>query len=439
MKVTGIIAEYDPFHNGHAYHLKQAIKITGSDAVIAVISGNFTQRGMPAFFDKRARAHAALLGGADLVLELPYIYSCNAGSEFARGGIEIFERLGIVTDLVFGSECADLDALKKIADLESGGVDLSSASLDADSICKESAHYSLRGGDKAAEATHLELEQENITRKIRKLMGGGMSYPTALCQAVAVFLGTEYGEILKHPNNVLGVEYIRSLKDLKSEISPHCIQRIGTAHTEKRLEENNIRMASGTALRDQIRAKGIEAARFYMPETSFEIFQKEKVFDLQEKMYELLRYKLIAADSDKIRQIYTVTEGIENRLKGAALRAGRFGEFMKEVRTKRYTDARIRRMLIHILTDFTQQDYAYLKGTAYARVLGFSQTGAELLRAIRKKGQAEVISNLSKLPYYNKKTATTLQWEIKARDLISFMTGRSVIASSERQFIPVRV
>ena len=112
MKTVGIIAEYDPFHNGHAYHLKKAKEITGADAAVAVISGSFTQRGDAAFYSKKARARAALAAGADLVLELPYIYACNAGTEFARGGAAVLDSIGVVTDLVFGSECGDISLLK---------------------------------------------------------------------------------------------------------------------------------------------------------------------------------------------------------------------------------------------------------------------------------------------------------------------------------------
>ena len=412
MNVTGIIAEYDPFHNGHEYHLEEAKKITGADAVIAVISGNFTQRGLPAFFGKSARARAALLGGADLVLELPYIYSCNAGREFARGGVEILESLGVVTDLVFGSECGDLKLLKRIADLD-------------------------RKGSSGAE------ENERVQREVKRLMDGGSSYPTAFSLAVLNICGDAYSQVLDHPNNVLGIEYIRALNAVNSKIRPHCIERTGSGHTETEISEkvfpDERRTASGTALRNKIKSDGVEAVRSFVPASVFRVFRQEAFFDSMDKMYQLLRYRLITADAGRLREIYTVTEGIENRLKGAALQAEDFGGFMDLVRTKRYTDARIRRMLIHILTDFTGRDYEALRGTAYARVLGFSGEGARLLRKIRRNETAEVISNLSGLDALREKTAETLRWEMKACDLISLMSDKPLKQSSERRYVPVRV
>ena len=183
MKVTGIIAEYDPFHNGHRYQLERAVEMSGADAVVVVMSGSFTQRGTPAFYDKMARTHAALMNGADLIIELPYIYACNAGSEFARGGVGILERLGVVTDLAFGSECGDLDQLAEIAAVTS------------------------------------EMSNEApFVSELRRLTGTGLPYPMAVCRAVSAVCGQRYGNILKSPNNVLGIEYLRALdrRSLKS-------------------------------------------------------------------------------------------------------------------------------------------------------------------------------------------------------------------------------
>ena len=192
-------------------------------------------------------------------------------------------------------------------------------------------------------------------------------------------------------------------------------------------------------MRNRISLEGIDGIRPFVPDSAFQVFHQENFFDSMDKLYELLRYRLITADAYRLRDIYTVTEGIENRLKSAALQAEHFDEFMDEIRTKRYTDARIRRMLIHILTDFTTRDYESLKGTAYARVLGFSRTGAELLKRIRKGETTEVISNLSGLKDLGKKTAQTLRWEMKACDLISLISERPLRQSSERRYIPVRI
>ena len=434
MKVTGIIAEYDPFHNGHRYQLERAVEMSGADAVVVVMSGSFTQRGTPAFYDKMARTHAALMNGADLIIELPYIYACNAGSEFARGGVGILERLGVVTDLAFGSECGDLDQLAEIAAVTS------------------------------------EMSDEApFVSELRRLTGTGLPYPMAVCRAVSAVCGQRYGNILKSPNNVLGIEYLRALDRQESEIVPHCIVRRGAAHGEERIlpfspaagksgkrdvSEQSYQFASASALRKILRESGesggqkeagkaageyIGKIAAYLPPESAEIFRKEPFFCDMQKMYRLLRYRLLTSDPEHLRTVYTVSEGIENRLKRAASVAESWEEFLEEAGTKRYTEARIRRMAAHILMDLTGEQYRSLRDTFYARVLGFSETGGKLLRLIRRKGKTEVISNLSGISHLEEKTASALSWDKKAADLRNLLAGRPLRTFSDRRIVPLRI
>lgn len=431
MRVTGIIAEYDPFHNGHAYHLEQARRITEAEAVVAVISGHMTQRGAMSFYGKDARTKAALAGGADLVLELPYIYACNAGSEFSFGGAAVLNSLGVVTDIVFGSECDDISLLKKAAELGDGQQD--------------------------------PLLAEMIRKKIKS----GMSYPAAFSQSAAETGDSRLGEVFQQPNNVLGIGYIRALSELGSGIVPHCVARKGSSHSQAHLtaaeggeepgyrktilsvpgeqigesdEKMKVKTASGTALRKAVREGRMQEAAGYMPDSSADIFRTEKFFGgpEQERLYSFLRYRLLTAEPEHLSRIYSVTEGIENRMKSAALSSETFEEYMRNVKTKRYTWAQIQRMNIHILMDFTSERYKRLRGTSYARVLGFSDRGSKLLRQIRKKGETEVVSNLSGLSHFSERTAEALSLEIRAGDLRNMILDRSVEGFSERRFVPVR-
>ena len=238
MKVTGIIAEYDPFHNGHSYHIKKAREMTGADAIVVVMSGHFTQRGMPAFFSRDARVRMAVDGGADLVIELPYIYACNSSHEFARGAAGILNGIGCVDALVFGAETDDMDTLGKAARAAAGTDDRSSA-------------------------------------YIKEEMKNGVSYPEALTRSVEKIYGAQTAAVLREPNNLLGIEYMKALRELGSGIKPFIVGRRSAAHGEslemlhERKQEQ--RIASGTAVRKAVYAGGARAAEMLVPDTSFSI------------------------------------------------------------------------------------------------------------------------------------------------------------------------
>lgn len=413
MKVTGIIAEYDPFHNGHSYHIKKAREITGADAIVVVMSGHFTQRGMPAFFRRDARVRMAVDGGADLVIELPYIYACNSSHEFARGAAGILNGIGCVDALVFGAETDDMDTLGKAARAAAGTDDRSSA-------------------------------------YIKEEMKNGVSYPEALTRSVEKIYGAQTAAVLREPNNLLGIEYMKALRELGSGIKPFIVGRRSAAHGEslemlhERKQEQ--RIASGTAVRKAVYAGGARAAEMLVPDTSFSIisgYERSSGFSFTEyrdkikkNMFELLKYKIITSDESELAEVYGVAEGLENRLKSCISGAEDIDGLIDSVKSKRYTRARISRTLMHLLINLRTTDFETLRETYCARVLGFSPTGGKLLRLMSESSAIPVFSNLSRLDKRSPEAARVLKYDMRASDVYALLYGSGDAPGRERRFVP---
>ena len=413
MKVTGIIAEYDPFHNGHSYHIKKAREMTGADAIVVVMSGHFTQRGMPAFFSRDARVRMAVDGGADLVIELPYIYACNSSHEFARGAAGILNGIGCVDALVFGAETDDMDTLGRAARAAAGTDDRSSA-------------------------------------YIKEEMKNGVSYPEALTRSVEKIYGAQTAAVLREPNNLLGIEYMKALRELGSGIKPFIVGRRSAAHGEslemlhERKQEQ--RIASGTAVRKAVYAGGARAAEMLVPDTSFSIisgYERSSGFSFTEyrdkikkNMFELLKYKIITSDESELAEVYGVAEGLENRLKSCISGAEDIDGLIDSVKSKRYTRARISRTLMHLLINLRTTDFETLRETYCARVLGFSPTGGKLLRLMSESSAIPVFSNLSRLDKRSPEAARVLKYDMRASDVYALLYGSGDAPGRERRFVP---
>ena len=413
MKVTGIIAEYDPFHNGHSYHIKKAREMTGADAIVVVMSGHFTQRGMPAFFRRDARVRMAVDGGADLVIELPYIYACNSSHEFARGAAGILNGIGCVDALVFGAETDDMDTLGKAARAAAGTDDRSSA-------------------------------------YIKEEMKNGVSYPEALTRSVEKIYGAQTAAVLREPNNLLGIEYMKALRELGSGIKPFIVGRRSAAHGEslemlhERKQEQ--RIASGTAVRKAVYAGGARAAEMLVPDTSFSIisgYERSSGFSFTEyrdkikkNMFELLKYKIITSDESELAEVYGVAEGLENRLKSCISGAEDIDGLIDSVKSKRYTRARISRTLMHLLINLRTTDFETLRETYCARVLGFSPTGGKLLRLMSESSAIPIFSNLSRLDKRSPEAARVLKYDMRASDVYALLYGSGDAPGRERRFVP---
>jgi len=347
MKVVGIIAEYNPFHNGHKYHLEQSKKICNAQYSVAVMSGNFLQRGEPALFDKWTRAKMAVLNGIDLVIELPVIYSCQVAEIFAFGAVKILSSLGIIDYLSFGSEKGNIEELYDLADA-------------------------------------LLNEPMEISDEIKHLMDKGLTYSKALGDTYNKY----YGDILSYPNNVLGIEYIKSILLLKSSIKPVTVKRVMNNYNDAYFTGA---ISSATAIRKALKENPfMEDIQASTPEASWNIIQdsimikKGPVF--WEDFTDILLYQIRKSSYQDIENLPDVKEGLEYRIKKAGNNSTCFEELIDLLKTKRYTRTYLQRSLCHLLLGINKEDIKQAKdilSPVYIRVLALNKKGRDLLKEIR--------------------------------------------------------
>ncbi|MGL5049133.1 MAG: nucleotidyltransferase, partial [Fusobacteriaceae bacterium] len=322
MKSTGIIVEYNPFHNGHKHHLEEVKKISGENIIIAIMSGDFVQRGEPASVDKITRAKMALENGVDMVVELPSFYSAQNAEIFALGSVGILNRLK-VESLVFGSESHDIEKLEKLAKL---------------------------------------AETEKFKEILKLKLKEGKSYPTAYSTAME-----ELGNSDKAlSNDILGLEYIKAKNIINPSIKIKTIKRIKVGYHETKIVEN---ITSATGIRKKI-LFGEEIEKLVPQATLNNIIGKKMV--VLKDFYFLIRYEILNS-REKLLEIQDVEEGLEYRLYESAMKNREYQDFFNEVMTKRYTQGRIQRVLIHILLGVTKDLTKEIKKTVpYVRILGFN-------------------------------------------------------------------
>ncbi len=340
MKIAAVISEYNPFHNGHKYQVDTIKK--EFDAIVAIMSGNFVQRGDIALTDKWTRADMALKNGIDLVLELPVISALNSAELFARGGVFVADKTGVIDSLFFGSECGDIDLLKKTAEM-------------------------------------ILNEPEMIKQKIKENLKCGMSYPTAVKNAWAGKIDTS---VIENPNNILAVEYIKALMKYKSSIKPRTVKRIGAGYNESGYDGI---FQSATGIRERI--KNGENTEAYTPKNVHDILKNAVKFS-NDDLTALLRYKVLSVP-EKIKEINDVSEGLENRIYEAVKIGGNFEDIAGYIKSKRYTMARIKRILISIILDLDKDIMG--KEPDYIRVLGMNKKGMEILKMMRKSAKLPIV------------------------------------------------
>ena len=340
MKIAGIIAEYNPFHSGHLFHIEKTKE--RADAVVCVMSGAFTQRGLPALTDKWSRARMAAECGADLVLELPYPFSAAPAEIFAFGGVSLLHRLGCVDFLSFGSESGDIEGLKKAAAV-------------------------------------LDEKEADISKHIKENAGEGKSFAAAVAKYTK-----DYAELLSEPNNLLGIKYINALRKLGSKIEPFTVKRDGDYNSK----EFDGKFASAAAIRQAIKEGKTENIKKYMPQKAYDIFKNEinsgNVYDIAK--LDSLFTGILRTERKNLKSFAYIAEGLENRFVSAAEKNFTVEDILSAVKTKRYTHTRLSRAALSILlgTEAGTVSLHAQKGAAYAKVLAANKTGLKILGSVKE-------------------------------------------------------
>ncbi|WP_151733923.1 nucleotidyltransferase [Paenibacillus tengchongensis] len=369
MSTLGIIAEYNPLHNGHVHHFREAKSLSGADSVIVVMSGPFTQRGEPAAVSKRARTEMALHMGADLVIELPVAYAVQPAEWFAFGAVSLLAATGVVDSLCFGSEAGSLEQLRPLAQF-------------------------------------LARENSRLREEIASRMALGVSFPAAYSGAAAQaweasFTGEEKppdaAELLRQPNNSLGLHYLIALERLGSSMVPLTVPRTGAGFHAPLQPGSSI--ASATAIRRLLLEGGSPAP--YLPEYSLSILAREQAAGrgpvTLEAFRHPLRHTLLTRSAAELKSLHEMNEGLENRLLRIFARLEPFTieGLLQGLKSKRYTHTRLQRLLVHTLLNHTKEELTPQRlgqGPAYLRVLGFSAAGRQLLKQMKQRATLPVVT-----------------------------------------------
>ena len=375
MKIVGIIAEFNPFHNGHKYLIEKAKEVTGADTVLCIMSGSFTQLGNIALVDKIKRAKIALQNGVDVVLELPTIYSTASSEYFARGAVTILNSLHCIDYLCFGSETADIEELKQIAN-------------------------KLIFNDKAI--------WESITDELRN----GLSFAVSRQNAISKFLTQYETDISSLSNNILAIEYIKTLIELKSTIVPIAI---------KRTEQENV--TSATNIRNLLEKK--EYVGNYIPGVLPEnlVFNKE--------MYTLLKYTIVSKGVNYISKINEVTEGLENKIYSELNNSKSYDEFIQNIKSKRYQLSKIKRIMINILLDITKEDFISLNtdSNVYAHILAIKEDRKkEILSYMNQYANIPILTSINDDVIKNLSTTVgnSISLDIQSTNIHSIISNENI-------------
>lgn len=359
MKVLGVVSEYNPFHNGHLYHIETAKKMCNADYVVCIMSGNFVQRGEPALLNKWTRTKMALLNGADIVIELPLPYCISSAYLFALGSLNILDNLNIISDFCFGSEVGDINVLKDIANV-------------------------------------LALEPLKYKYYLKAYLSLGYSFPKSQELSLTKYLynNSNIGDVISMPNNILGIEYLKAHSKLRSNINCFTIKRTGLYDSLKLGDVD----ASSSAIRHFVGQTNFDVSTLYkyMPKSCVSLLQHDISLGIAPIFFDdfndILLSKLRCLSSKDISKVNYVNEGFENRLKKMSNKTSSISQLISSLNTKRYTDARIKRILLNTLFGITKQTFNKLN-PSYIRVLGATVHGKKLLGYMSKHASLPVLLN----------------------------------------------
>lgn len=416
MKAVGITAEYNPLHNGHIYHIEQSRIRSGADAVIVAMSGDYVQRGEPAILDKWTRAKHALLCGADLVVEIPVLYCLGNAGQYASAAVSILESTGKLSHISFGSGSGDLSALCRIANI-------------------------------------LTYHADEISEAVSELIRSGLSYPAAR-EAAYTRIRSSHADngaesaidelliekgIFNDPNDILGIEYIRALRNAL----PLAIERVGAGYSHP--YDESLRFQSASALREQIYA-GNDISRYIPDCCNADINADHITGACLDGWWDILRYAVLTAPEELIEDCPSGGEGLSKLFKSSVRRAdtSSWDSFIRSVKSKRYTYTRLSRLCMQIVLGITRSRYSCFTDNMaqpkYIRVLGFNDTGRELLAEIRKEECASlpIVTNINKeSSLLDNEGLRQLELDVHASDVYNLITGRDINTGSDHRRHPV--
>ena len=400
MKLAAIIAEYNPFHNGHKYHIDEARKLLGEDtAVIAIMSGNFTQRGDLAIADKTVRAKLAVMEGVNLVLELPFPFSCSTAEIFAKSGVSIASSIG-ADYLVFGSECGNIDTI-----------------FEAAKIISSEVFYNT--------VEDLKNNKSNKTK----------SYPQITEEAFLISGGKELDFDISSPNNILAIEYMKALIELKSNVTPITIKREGAGYNDISITDRAA-FQSATAIRELLYAYD-DSAYQYMPENAKSIFDAAKEEGLMPSSFKKISPAIISSlrlntwsDSD----IFDVDLGLYNRLCALSMKTNSILSLADSAETKTHTKSRIKRAIINSFFGVTSSIAKELP--AYTQVLAFDEIGRRALKRIKKTTDFPCITKPSDYDVFSDAVIAQKKLSNKADSIYALSLPKDVPGSFHLTFTP---
>lgn len=388
MKVLGIIAEYNPMHTGHIYHISKAKEITGCDTVIVIMSGSFTQQGNIAIINKFERAKQAIQNGVDLVIEIPSAFASSDAGNFAYKSVSILNDLN-VDAICFGAETDNIERLKLISET-------------------------------------LIYKDKEIWIEIKNELKKGISFAKARNNSLNKFLNEDDINIILSPNNILALEYLRTLKVLNSNIIPFAIHR--ESNFNSHILENCY--TSSTSIRKALENKcNLNDIQKYIPENVSKYLKNNKII-FNNDFFEILKYKIISMNENDLKEINGVSEGIENKLKKEICNSYSYDEFLFKIKSKRYELSRIKRILVNILLNISKEDFNLLKenNSNYAHILAFNHDKKDLLSHISNTSNIPVISSLNNktLSYLNKYQKLSLDTDIYASNIYSMLINQKI-------------
>lgn len=381
MKIAGIIAEYNPFHNGHKYHISQ-VKQHGVTHIVAVMSGNFVQRGDVAITYKHVRAHMALLNGVDLVVELPTPWAMSTAQNFALGAVSVLKALEVIDLLAFGCECGDSKLLESAADA---------------------------------------LESPLIKNNLVENLSLGKSFATARQLAVEKAFGKEVAEVLASPNNTLAVEYIQAIKKLNADFDILAVTRQGSGHDQPAIKGEN--RASASYIRNLIKNKKYSEAFKYLPQSCVNIIKREldvgNIADIKKLEHAILA-KLRTLSRQDFETLPDISEGLHNRIYTAVQDAVGLEQLYDSIKTKRYSHARIRRLILSAFLGIDNRHF--LKPVPYIRVLALNDKGRDILRMAKQMSNIPIIMRTKEFKSLGEDTYRLFELENTATNLYSLST-----------------